>query len=150
MRNIEISRPRFEDVKHINKFFEVVLKDTFEKNGISDLVDLITEEIEDKRKCLNQDFESEGQDRYFLIAKEEDKVVGSIEYGEANELINTCTKGQLKGLVEIGTVFIHPDYQKKGIGSRMLNEIFIELKKKGIKEFCFDSGYKTAQKIWKA
>jgi GNAT superfamily N-acetyltransferase len=55
---------------------------------------------------------------------------------------------KLKNLVEIGTVFVHPDYQNKGIGSMLLNLIFIELKKNNIKEFCLDSGYKNAQKTW--
>lgn len=148
MRNIEISRPKFEDIERINEFFEIVLRDTFERNGIADLVNLIEEEIKDKRRCLNQDIESDGKNRYFLIAKEDDNIVGSIEYGPSNELIISCTNGELKELVEIGTVFVHPDYQNKGIGSRLLNLIFIELKKKGIKEFCLDSGYKSAQKTW--
>jgi GNAT superfamily N-acetyltransferase len=148
MRNIEISRPRFEDIELINEFFEIVLRDTFEKNGIADLVNLIEEEIKDKRRCLNQDMESNGKDRYFLIAKEDDNIVGSIEYGPSNDLIISCTNGKLKKLVEIGTVFVHPDYQNKGIGSRMLNLIFIELEKNEIREFCLDSGYKSAQKTW--
>ena len=148
MMNIEFSRPKVENIELINEFFEIVLRDTFERNGILGLVDLIVEEIEDKRRCLNQDIESNGKNRYFLIAKENDKIVGSIEYGQSNELISSCTNGKLKELVEIGTVFVHPEYQKNGIGSRMLNLIFIELEKNSIKEFCFDSGYKSAQKIW--
>jgi GNAT superfamily N-acetyltransferase len=148
MQNIEISRPKLKDIEPINEFFEIVLRDTFERNGISDLVDTIAEEIEDKRRCLNQDIESNGTNRYFLIAKEADKIVGSIEYGASNELISSCTNGKLKNLMEIGTVFVHPDYQKNGIGSRMLNLIFIEFKKNRIKEFCLDSGYKSAQKTW--
>jgi GNAT superfamily N-acetyltransferase len=148
MRSIEITRPKFEDIEHINKFFEIVIRDTFERNGISYLVDTIKEEIEDKRRCLNQDIESCGRNRFFLIAKEEDKIVGSIEYGPSNELILSCTNGELKDLVEIGTVFVHPDYQNMGLGKRMLNQIFMELKKNGIKEFCLDSGYKTAQETW--
>lgn len=148
MKNIEISRPKIEDIEEINKFFELVLRDTFERNGILDLVDTFDNEIIDKRRCLNQDIESRGTNRFFLIAKEGAKIVGSIEYGPSNELIDTCTKGKLKSLLEIGTVFVHPDYQKQGIGSRMFNAIFEELHRKGIKEFCFDSGYKSAQKIW--
>ena len=148
MRNIEISRPNFEDIELINEFFKIVLRDTFERNEIANLVDLIVEEIEDKRRCLNQDIESDGKDRYFLIAKDDDKIVGSIEYGPSNELIVSCTNGKLKELPEIGTVFVHPDYQNKGIGSRMLNLIFMELKKNSIKEVCLDSGYKSAQKTW--
>lgn len=148
MINIEIGRPKFEDIEDINNFFQIVIRDTFARNGISNLIDTIAEEIEYKRRCLNQDMESQGINRYFLIAKEDDKIVGSIEYGPANQLIISCTNGELKDLVEIGTVFVHPEYQKRGIGSRLLNLIFMELEKNGIKEFCFDSGYKSAQKIW--
>ena len=148
MRNIEISRPKLEDVELINEFFQIVIRDTFERNGISDLVDIIVEEIEDKRRYLNQDIESYGKNRYFLIAKEDDKIVGSIEYGPSNELIDLCTNGELKEIFEIGTVFVHPDYQKKGIGSRLLDLIFKELRTNDIKEVCFDSGYKSAQRIW--
>lgn len=148
MKNIEISRPKLEDEELINEFFEIAIRDTFERNGISDLADTIAEEIKDKRRRLNQDIESDGKNRYFLIAKEDEKIVGSIEYGPSNDLIISCTNGELKDLVEIGTVFVHPNYQKKGIGSKLLNLIFKELKGNSIKEFCFDSGYKTAQKIW--
>lgn len=148
MRDIEISRPKFEDIELINEFFKIVIRDTFERNGISNLVDTIEEEIKDKRRLLNEDVKSNGKNTYFLIAKEEEKIVGTVEYGPSNELITSCTNGELKQLVEIGTVYVHPDYQKKGIGSRMLSLIFDELKKEGIEEFCFDSGYKSAQQIW--
>ena len=148
MMNIEIGRPRLEDIEGINEFFEIVIRDTFEKNGISHLIDTLAEEIETKRVFLNQDIESEGRGRYFLIAKEGDRIVGSIEYGPSNHLIVSCTNGKLKDLVEIGTVYVHPEYQNKGLGKRLLNEIYSELKKNGIKEFGLDSGYKTAQKTW--
>lgn len=148
MKNIEIIRPKINDIEIINEFFELVLRDTFERNDISHLVDTLNEEINDKRRCLNQDVESCGKERYFLIAIEGNKIIGSIEYGPSNELILSCTNGVLKDVVEIGTVFVHPDYQSKGIGSKLLNSIFMELKKRGIEEFCFDSGYKTAQKTW--
>lgn len=148
MRGLEISRPKLEDIEIINMFFEIVIRDTFEKNGISHFIDTIEEEIKDKRKFLNQDIESGGKDRFFLVAKDKEKIVATIEYGPSNDLIDTCTKGELKEVVEIGTVYVHPDYQNKGIGSQMLTSIFFKLQEKGIDEFCFDSGYKTAQKIW--
>jgi len=148
MHNVVVRRPRIEEIDFVNEFFELVLRDTFERNGIADLVETLEEEIEDKRKCLNQDFESNGENRYFLIVTIDDIIIGSIEYGPSNDLINTCTNGVLKDLVEIGTVFVYPKYQRKGIGNLMLIHIFNELKNKGIKEFCFDSGYKSAQKIW--
>lgn len=148
MTNIQVGRPKYEDTELINEFFEIVIRDTFERNDISDLVDTIAEEIQYKKRILNDDFESGGRNRYFLIAKDGDTIVGSVEYGPSNDLIVSCTNGKLKDLIEIGTVFVHPDYQKKGIGSRMLKLLFEEMKDKGIEEFCLDSGYKSAQKIW--
>lgn len=148
MDNIVLSRPIIDEMELINDFFKLVIDDTFEKNSISHLVDAIANEIEEKRKLLKQDMESNGANRYFLIAKDGRKIVGSIEYGPSNELINICTEGELKDIIEIGTVYVHPDYQGKGVGSKLLDAIFEELKHKGIHDFCFDSGYNSAQKIW--
>ncbi len=79
----------------------------------------------------------------------DDEFIGSIEYGPVSDLIRTCTNEALKDLVEVGTVFVHPGYQGKGIGNSLLNAMFLSLKKKGMEEFCLDSGYDNAQKIWK-
>jgi GNAT superfamily N-acetyltransferase len=148
MLDIVISRAKIEDKELLYEFFRIVLIDTFKKNEISELVDTLNNEIEDKRRCLDQDFDSVGKDRCFLIAKDKNRVVASAEYGPSNELILSCTNGELKEIKEIGTVFVHPDYQGKGIGSKMLISILLEMKKEGIKEFCLDSGYKIAQRIW--
>ncbi|MEH6980246.1 GNAT family N-acetyltransferase, partial [Bacillus pseudomycoides] len=72
-----------------------------------------------------------------------------IEFGPSSKLINNCTDGALKDLYEIGTVFVLPNYQRRGIGNLLLNAIFLTLLDKGIKEFCLDSGYTNAQEIWK-
>lgn len=151
MYNVEIRRPRFEDNKELNEFFSVVIKDTFAKEGISELVDDIEREIESKKQKLNCDFKSNGENRYFLIAvdKKNNKIIATIEYGPASDLINICTDGALKELYEIGTVFVHPDYQRRGVGTLLLNVMFLTLLNKGINEFCLDSGYANAQKIWK-
>ena len=40
MLNIEVSRPKIEEVELINEFFQIVLRDTFRKNDILDLVNV--------------------------------------------------------------------------------------------------------------
>ncbi|WP_141434428.1 GNAT family N-acetyltransferase [Bacillus sp. 03113] len=151
MYNVEIRRPRIEDNEELHHFFCTVINDTFAREGLSDLIDDIENEIENKKQYLKCDFDSNGKNRYFLIALDKNcnKVIGTIEYGPASELINTCTNGALKELYEIGTVFVLPDYQRLGIGSLLLNVMFLTLLNRGIKEFCLDSGYTNAQKIWK-
>lgn len=149
MNNIEMRRPRIEDTEELLNFFRIVLIDTFAKEGLADLHDEIDEEIETKIKYLQSDFEGIKNSRYFLVALDGNKIIGTIEHGLASELINQCTKGELKNLHEIGTVFVLPEYQKQGVGTLLLNEMYNTLKRNGIYEFCLDSGYTNAQKVWK-
>lgn len=151
MHNIEIRRPKIADHKELIQFFSTVIKDTYAREGLSDLHEDIEKEIECKKQYLKCDFNSNGQDRYFLIALDQscNKIIGTIEYGPASELINTCTDGALKGWYEVGTVFVHPMYQRRGIGNLLLNVMFLTLLNRGVKKFCLDSGYTNAQKIWK-
>lgn len=148
MKGIMIRRPKIEEIDSIHEFFTIVLKDTFERNDLNELKDLLEEEIIDKKRCLKQDFDTFGKERFFLFAIYEGQIIGSIEYGISNDLMNECTNMEMKDILEIGTVFVLPKFQKKCVGSTLLYQLFHELDKKGIKEFCFDSGYKKAQKTW--
>lgn len=149
MHNIVIRRPKMDEIEELNHFFELVIRDTFAKNDIADLIDSLENEIHDKRRCLNEDMENDGKDRYFLVATINDMIVGTIEHGPANDLIHECTQGKLSGFQEIGTVYVHQKFQNQGIGNLLLTKMFHVLNEKKIKEFCFDSGYISAQKIWR-
>lgn len=149
MLNVEIRRPRTENIKELNHFFRVVITDTYTKEGIGEKLDDIEDEIEAKKKYLESDLESNGEKRYFLIALDDDKIIGSIEYGPSSELICNCTNNALDKLIEVGTVFVHPDYQRNGVGNLLLKTMYHTLQHRGIEEFCLDSGYIRAQKIWK-
>jgi GNAT superfamily N-acetyltransferase len=146
---IEIKRPRIENIKELKAFFRIVITDTFIKEGLGERLKDINDEVEVKEKYLVRDFDSNGKNRYFLIALNGDKIIGSIEYGLASDLICNCTNNSYKNLFEVGTLFVHPDYQRMGVGNLLLNSIYSVLQNKGIKEFCLDSGYTNAQKIWK-
>ncbi|TWD92266.1 acetyltransferase (GNAT) family protein [Neobacillus bataviensis] len=149
MLKVEIRRPKIEDIKELKSFFRIVITNTFIKEGIGKKLNDINDEVELKEKYLQSDFESNGEKRYFLIALDDDKIIGSIEYGPASDLICICTKNAFKELIEVGTVFVHPDYQRMGVGNLLLKTMYFTLHKKGIEEFCLDSGYINAQKIWK-
>ncbi|MBS8263834.1 N-acetyltransferase [Mesobacillus boroniphilus] len=149
MFTAEVRRPKTEDSEQLKNFFRTVITDTFINEGIGDQINDMNEEIDVKKRYLESDFESNGEMRYFLIALYGEKIIGSIEYGQANEIIRNCTNNAYEGLVEIGTVFVHPDHQRKGVGNLLLKAMYATLRKKGIEEFCLDSGYKSAQSIWK-
>ncbi len=145
---LDLIRPLEPMKKDIEAFFDLVIDDTFLRNGIGHLEAAIAEEKEDKRKTLMEDFISQGQKRYFLLAVIEDIIVGTIEFGPSNDLIDECTNGELKAWYEVGTVYVHPDYQKKGVSKLLYKAIEEIMKSRGIERYCLDSGYPIAQKIW--
>ncbi|WP_042347968.1 GNAT family N-acetyltransferase [Bacillus massiliigorillae] len=149
MLNVGIRRPKIDDIKQLNDFFKTVITDTFIKEGIGEKLNDINDEIETKKKYIESDFESNGEKRFFLIALNGDKIIGSIEYGPVSNLIKKCTNNAYKGLIEVGTVFVHPDSQRNGVGNLLLKAIYDILQKNKIEEFCLDSGYNSAQRIWK-
>ncbi|MFN2747278.1 GNAT family N-acetyltransferase [Bacillus sp. z60-18] len=150
MHNIEIRRPRLEDQNELNQFFRTVVTDTFAKEGLSELIQDIESEIENKKQYLQSDLNTSGEGRYFLIASDKNgnQVIGTIEFGPASELIRH-TDRVLQEQYEVGTVFVHPDVQNRGVGTLLLNAMLLTLLSRGIEEFCLDSGYQSAQKIWK-
>ncbi|GAB6108177.1 GNAT family N-acetyltransferase [Fusibacter bizertensis] len=143
-----IVRPQNKDVAAIEVLFERVLEDNWEKNGLWDLESDLQEEIELKKSFLAMDLSTQGKEKYFLIAKVDGRVVGTIEIGKANETIETCGSEFINELPEIGTVFVLPEFQGRGIGSFMMEAMCQYLKKESYKGFFIDSGYKTAQEIW--
>ncbi|HEK9098840.1 GNAT family N-acetyltransferase [Bacillus pfraonensis] len=151
MDNIEIRRPILSDYEELKQLFHTVIIDTFAREGLSDWADDIENEIEAKKQYLKCDFDSDGENRYFLIAVDKrcNKIIGTIEFGPSSKLIHECTDGVLKDLYEVGTVFVLPNYQRRGIGNLLLNVVLLTLLGRGITEFCLDSGYTNAQKIWK-
>lgn len=118
MTNVAIRRPNLDDLEELHLFFRIVITDTYKNEGLSQLLDDIENEINSKKQYLKDDFDSNGENRYFLLAIDtnNDKMIGTIEIGPASTLITSCTGGVLKDLYEIGTVFILPEYQRKGIG----------------------------------
>ncbi|MGQ3480222.1 GNAT family N-acetyltransferase [Paenibacillus sp. TY11] len=149
MNNVEIRRPEVKDIEKLNELFRIVITDTFATEGIGNKLADIEDEIETKRVYLESDFESHGEQRYFLIAVDGNQIIGSIEYGPASELISKSTNYRFKKLCEVGTVFVHPNYQKMGVGNLLLGTMYLALQNREVEEFCLDSGYRTAQKIWK-
>ncbi|NRD80050.1 GNAT family N-acetyltransferase [Bacillus sp. BRMEA1] len=150
MLNIELRRPKQDDTFELWSFFNRVIQDTFHEEGISEMQDQIKNEIESKKQLLQCDFDSNGETHFFWLAidKTNHKIIGTIEYGPVSDLIINASNGQLKDCVEIGTVFVDVAYQKQGVGTLLWNVMYITLQSKGMKEFCLDSGYSNAQKIW--
>jgi len=147
--NIEIRRPQIEDREQLQQFFQYTITDTYIKEGIEHLKEDLKNEIHSKMVLLEEDFNSNGEKYYLLIAFDGETIVGTIGYGYSNDLVNETTNDEFRKTIEIGTVYVHPEYQRKGIGKLLFSKILQELKVKGIEEFCLDSGYRLAQAYWR-
>jgi len=150
VQRFEIRRPRTTDTEELHELFSLVITDTFTKEGLSELHEDQHSEWEMKKCYLQWDLESNGTMRYFLLAvdKDENKIVGTIEYGSANDLIRKTVKEDLTDIPEIGTIFVLPRYQNRGVGTMLLEKMLTLLQSQSVNGFCLDSGYKTAQAIW--
>jgi GNAT superfamily N-acetyltransferase len=145
--NIFIKRPQKKDLKEIHKVFSSVIQDAFRQDGIDDAKG-IKEEVEKQLCFLQKDFESNGSEVYFLIAKTENQIIGTIAYTKANDLIKKNLKKDFSKIPEISSVYILPKFQGKGVGSLLFNAILLSLLHKNIDEVCLDGGYRKSQSYW--
>lgn len=148
MEKIVINRPKREDRQEIHALFERTIPHTFAKDGAEDLVEDIQGEVASKKRKLEEDFETEGVGYFFLVARHGGKIVGTITYGPTDAYMIELSGGKFETIGEIGSLFIMPEFQGRGIGTLLLNAMYMALIGKGVEEFVLDSGYPTAQKVW--
>lgn len=147
--NIVISKPQKNDEQAIKKLFTVVITHNFKDYGFYDKYrDDIAYEVGKQITALNEYFETSGKNVYFLIAKEDSKIIGTIAYGKPSADIEKYYPEKPENIPEIKSLYVLPEYQRKGVGTKLLGEIMNVLQKNGLKEFCLDSGYPKAQQFW--
>lgn len=147
---VQINRPLQKDITKIQKLFHTVLVDTFKKNEIHEAYDgEIQYLVERNTKNVKQDITSNGSQEYFLVARNEQQVVGIIGFGSPSKEIRKNYKIDFENIPEIKNAFILPEFQRNGIGTQLFEKLIEVLKEKGIEEFVLDSGFTSAQVYWK-
>lgn len=148
---IKITRLSETDVPRVQDLLGRVLVDTFEKNQ-AQLTDPgeIDSEVIQKVADLAADLSSDGKDAYHLLVRTpQGKVVGIIGSGSLNqEILSNLDKSPAQSAIEIKNVYVDPDFQGMGIGTRLFQKMLHHLKKEGVTEFYLDSGFALAQKYW--
>ncbi|MBY9078468.1 GNAT family N-acetyltransferase [Paenibacillus sp. HN-1] len=148
MGKVIIRRPVNEDTDHLHSFFETVIRDAFRKEGLGEWTADIEEEIAAKHKALQADLDTGGEAGTFFIAMDGERIRGTIEIGPVSGLVLSCTQGKLQGMTEVKSVLVHPEVQGRGLGSLMWSVAGIAMAGRGITDFCLDSGYREAQRVW--
>lgn len=148
IKDLIISRPIKGDIESAYKVFEASIGDAFEKEGLGSLQEDIYEQVKYKKNLLDESLDLPNSDTYFLVAKTNDTVIGTISFGPCGEDIKKCVESKFHSVGELGSLYILPDYQNQGIGSLLISAMIDYLSKQGISQFCLDSGYKRAQKRW--
>ena len=149
--NLHIIKPQKRDEEEIKRLFDRTITQNFKDYGYDakyreDMVDEIRKQV----TALEEYYTSEGKNIYFLIAKENDKVIGTIAYGKPNADIEKYYLKKTEHMPEIKSVYILPEYQGRGVGTKLVAEMTEILRQKGFKEFCLDSGYPKAQQFWRS
>jgi GNAT superfamily N-acetyltransferase len=147
--NITIAQLQQEDQDEIEKLFDSVITKNFKDYGFYEKYKKDIEYEVSKQKTLLNDFlTDENKSTVFLIARDNEHIIGTIAYGRPSSDIKNFYKINLKDIPEVKSAYILPEYQGKGVGTMLLNEIIKILKQNGFNEFCLDSGYPKAQQFW--
>jgi GNAT superfamily N-acetyltransferase len=143
-----ITNPAETDIKAVYKVFETSIPDAFEKEGLGSLKEDIYEQVIYKKHLFDTSLKLPNSDIYFLVAKLDETIVGTISFRPCGEDIKKCTKDEFSSIGELGTLYVLPSYQNQGVGSELISAMTTYLSEQGIEQFCLDSGFKHAQKRW--
>jgi GNAT superfamily N-acetyltransferase len=145
---VSVIRPKEKDKREIFNLFKVTIKNAFKQEGIKNLFNYEEKEIKEQEDRFIQYIKSQGKDVYYMVAKTNNKIVGTITCSKPGKIIRENLILDFYNIPEIVSAYVLPSYQGKGIGTLLFKKMLKHLKQNGAKEFVMDSGYKKAQRFW--
>ncbi|MFA5933565.1 MAG: GNAT family N-acetyltransferase [Microgenomates group bacterium] len=148
---IKIIELQPQDINEVKELAALVIKDSFHNDGVAHKYKkYLSEEIIRVQKKFDQD---QKENYYFLIAKENNKVVGTAGYalkiaGPIQLALNQLQLSD-KSVVELISFYIHPQHQGKGIGPKLLKALLTHLKQADYQYFSLYTGYQKAKDFWR-
>lgn len=128
-----------KDRQAVQDFFDMMVRDTWHKEGVDHLQTEMAEEIQSKYQAFEDALEGLQSLYVYEVA---DQILGIAAISPCSDLVQSLAQ-ELGDLPELSSVMIHKDYQGQGYGSKLVDHVT-----EGLDIFCLDSGYKGAQKIW--
>ncbi|HPT82906.1 MAG TPA: GNAT family N-acetyltransferase [Limnochordia bacterium] len=142
---LEIQRLTLEDLEGAGVVFEQSISSAFQREGIAEDAPA---EIEFKKGLLRSSLQ-EGSSLVFFVAKLAGRVIGTISFGPCGEDIRKGTHGELAELGELGSIYVLPEFQGRGVASALIAAMAAYLDSQGVREFTLDCGLKEAQQKWR-
>ena len=130
-----------KDREELYLFYKTTITHTFRNNGIEDPSGINNE--------VNQQMDTFDRGEDILTARLNGRIVGTIAFGRQNKSVSGNLPPEMENLPEIKGVYVHPDYQSRGIGSLLWKSIITRLHYRNVSRACLDSGYRQAQRYWK-
>lgn len=133
-----------QDLIQVDHIFRTSITDLV----IRELIDepgLIDREVAQLNRTVQDSLNS--KENLFFVTEIDHRIVGTIALINPNLLI--CENVQTEpNVYEIGCVYVHPDYQKQGIGKFMFHSIKEELIRIGHEKYYLDAGFTSSQQYW--
>lgn len=150
--NLHLETLTLPDVKAAKTLIKLVVTDSFVKQG----VDIVARQtvLHEQINLVQTKFDHFSKEHYhFLVAKSDNQLIGTIGFGPINEPLKLALS-QLAlpntAMTEIVSVYIHPDFQGKGVGSALLQAIFEQARQRDYQSFGLSTGYLQAKAFWSA
>lgn len=135
------------DIDDLTVLFEQVIPHTYEKEGVGHLKDFIEEEIQSKKDMVRRSVSNE-ENYHFFLATFNDEVIACVSLTPANDIVVEALEVDIDHVLEIGSLFVKPNWQGARIGKALLNESLEALEKLNHTHYVLDSGYQHAQVVW--
>lgn len=112
-----------EDIPSVSNLFKVTIADAFEREGLGHLQADIRQEITAKIRKANDSLNPLETDVYFWVARADGIIIGTVSYAPCGEDIRNCTDNRLSAVGELGSLYVLPGNQGKGVGSALIDEV---------------------------
>jgi GNAT superfamily N-acetyltransferase len=139
--------PDISLLPEIIDLFTDSITNTFEQNGIKDLKEL-EYEISEKSDRVKNYINSKNDNEFFIVAESDNAIAGIAGIYPVSDTIIKNYPTLSKKDIEIGSVYIKPEFQRQGITRILLKRLVNELLKKKFDRFYLDCGYPTSQVYW--